>query len=131
MEDDEKFGFIIVDGAGALFATLQGNVRTILQKITQCLGSEEFFEWLESNEIEVEDMDALKTVVGSKVPAKTTKEWEKLKDSKNEQLAVLKVEEANLVERTLCCPCVAPKGFEFYDNDNFPPSWLSYKYRRA
>jgi len=30
LEDDEKFGFIIVDGGGALFATLQGNVRTIL-----------------------------------------------------------------------------------------------------
>ena len=26
--------FIIVDGGGALFATLQGNVRNILQKIT-------------------------------------------------------------------------------------------------
>lgn len=25
LEDDEKFGFIIVDGGGALFATLQGN----------------------------------------------------------------------------------------------------------
>lgn len=34
LEDDEKFGFIIVDGAGALFATLQGNVRTIQQKIS-------------------------------------------------------------------------------------------------
>ena len=34
LEDDERFGFIIVDGGGALFATLQGNVRTILQKIT-------------------------------------------------------------------------------------------------
>jgi len=34
LEDDEKFGFIIVDGGGALFATLQGNNRTILQKIT-------------------------------------------------------------------------------------------------
>jgi len=34
LEDDEKFGFIIVDGGGALFATLQGNVRHILQKIT-------------------------------------------------------------------------------------------------
>jgi peptide chain release factor subunit 1 len=33
LEDDEKFGFIIVDGGGALFATLQGNVRHILQKI--------------------------------------------------------------------------------------------------
>jgi len=33
LEDDEKFGFIIVDGGGATFATLQGNVRTILQKI--------------------------------------------------------------------------------------------------
>ena len=34
LEDDEKFGFIIVDGGGALFATLQGNVRNIIQKIT-------------------------------------------------------------------------------------------------
>lgn len=34
LEDDEKFGFIIVDGSGALFATLQGNVRTVLQKIS-------------------------------------------------------------------------------------------------
>ena len=30
LEDDEKFGFIIVDGGGCLFATLQGNVRTTL-----------------------------------------------------------------------------------------------------
>jgi peptide chain release factor subunit 1 len=29
LEDDEKFGFIIVDGSGALFATLQGNERVI------------------------------------------------------------------------------------------------------
>ena len=29
LEDDEKFGFIIVDGSGALFATLQGNERNI------------------------------------------------------------------------------------------------------
>lgn len=34
MADDEKFGFIIVDGNGALYATLQGNSREILQKIT-------------------------------------------------------------------------------------------------
>ncbi len=34
LEDDEKFGFIIVDGSGALFATLQGNERNIQQKIT-------------------------------------------------------------------------------------------------
>lgn len=34
LEDDEKFGFIIVDGNGAMFATLQGNVRHIVQKIT-------------------------------------------------------------------------------------------------
>ena len=34
LEDDEKFGFIIVDGNGALFATLQGNERSILQKIS-------------------------------------------------------------------------------------------------
>nr|AAT39329.1 eukaryotic release factor 1 [Holosticha sp. HL-2004] len=34
LTDDEKFGFIIVDGNGALYATLQGNSREILQKIT-------------------------------------------------------------------------------------------------
>lgn len=34
LEDDEKFGFVVVDGNGCLFATLQGNMRTILQKVT-------------------------------------------------------------------------------------------------
>lgn len=34
MEDDEKFGFIVVDGNGALFGIVQGNNREILQKIT-------------------------------------------------------------------------------------------------
>lgn len=34
LEDDERFGFIIVDGSGALFATLQGNVRNVLTKIS-------------------------------------------------------------------------------------------------
>ena len=34
LEDDEKFGFVIVDGNGALFATLQGNVRNILHKLS-------------------------------------------------------------------------------------------------
>ena len=34
LADDQKFGFVIVDGSGALFATLQGNNREILQKIT-------------------------------------------------------------------------------------------------
>lgn len=34
LQDDEKFGFIIVDGNGSLYATLQGNSREILQKIT-------------------------------------------------------------------------------------------------
>nr|Q9BMX3.1 RecName: Full=Eukaryotic peptide chain release factor subunit 1; Short=Eukaryotic release factor 1; Short=eRF1 [Sterkiella histriomuscorum]AAK07828.1 eukaryotic release factor 1 [Oxytricha trifallax] len=34
LADDDKFGFIIVDGNGALYATLQGNSREILQKIT-------------------------------------------------------------------------------------------------
>jgi len=34
LEDDEKFGFIIVDGSGCLFATLQGNVRHIIQKMS-------------------------------------------------------------------------------------------------
>ena len=30
LEDDDKFGFVVVDGNGALFATLQGNNRVIL-----------------------------------------------------------------------------------------------------
>jgi peptide chain release factor subunit 1 len=30
LDDDEKFGFIIVDGSGVLYATLQGNTREIL-----------------------------------------------------------------------------------------------------
>ncbi len=31
---DKKFGFVIVDGNGALFATLQGNNKEILQKLS-------------------------------------------------------------------------------------------------
>jgi len=34
LQDDQKFGFVVVDGNGALYATLQGNNRDILQKIT-------------------------------------------------------------------------------------------------
>jgi peptide chain release factor subunit 1 len=34
LADDQKFGFVVVDGNGALYATLQGNNRDILQKIT-------------------------------------------------------------------------------------------------
>lgn len=32
LEDDEKFGFIIIDGNGALFAVLSGNTREILHR---------------------------------------------------------------------------------------------------
>ncbi|KAB0399249.1 hypothetical protein E2I00_009277, partial [Balaenoptera physalus] len=31
---DDKFGFIVIDGSGALFGTLQGNTREVLQKLT-------------------------------------------------------------------------------------------------
>lgn len=34
LEDDHKFGFIIMDGNGALFGTLCGNAREILHKFT-------------------------------------------------------------------------------------------------
>lgn len=34
LEDDDVFGFIIMDGNGCLYATLQGNTRTILHKFT-------------------------------------------------------------------------------------------------
>lgn len=33
LEDDEKFGFIIIDGNGVLYATLQGNNKEILQRM--------------------------------------------------------------------------------------------------
>lgn len=32
LEDDEKFGFIVMDGNGCLFGTLQGNHRTVVHK---------------------------------------------------------------------------------------------------
>lgn len=34
LADDNKFGFIVMDGNGALFGTLQGNTREILHKFT-------------------------------------------------------------------------------------------------
>ena len=34
LEDDEKFGFIIIDGNGILFATLQGSNKIILQRMS-------------------------------------------------------------------------------------------------
>jgi len=34
LADDNKFGFIIMDGNGALFGTLQGNAREVLHKFT-------------------------------------------------------------------------------------------------
>jgi peptide chain release factor subunit 1 len=34
LEDDDKFGFIIVDGNGVLMATLSGNNREILQRLS-------------------------------------------------------------------------------------------------
>lgn len=33
LEDDEKFGFMIVDGNGVLYATLQGNNKEVLQRV--------------------------------------------------------------------------------------------------
>ena len=34
LEDDDKFGFIIMDGNGSLYGTLQGNTRTVLYKFS-------------------------------------------------------------------------------------------------
>lgn len=33
LDDDEKFGFVIVDGNGVLYATLQGNNKEVLQRM--------------------------------------------------------------------------------------------------
>jgi len=34
LEDDEKFGFLVMDGNGSLFGTLSGNTRTVLHKFS-------------------------------------------------------------------------------------------------
>lgn len=34
LTDDNRFGFIVMDGNGALFGTLQGNTRDVLHKFT-------------------------------------------------------------------------------------------------
>ncbi len=34
LADDNKFGFIVMDGNGALFGTLSGNTRDVLHKFT-------------------------------------------------------------------------------------------------
>jgi len=34
LEDDDVFGFIVMDGNGCLYATLQGNTRSVLHKFT-------------------------------------------------------------------------------------------------
>ena len=34
LEEDDKFGFLIMDGNGSLFGTLQGNTKTIINKFT-------------------------------------------------------------------------------------------------
>ena len=33
LEDDDKFGFIVIDGNGVLFATLQGNTKEVIQRM--------------------------------------------------------------------------------------------------
>jgi len=34
LEDNDKFGFLIMDGNGSLFGYVQGNTRTVIQKFT-------------------------------------------------------------------------------------------------
>lgn len=34
LADDNKFGFIVMDGNGALFGTLSGNTREVLHRFT-------------------------------------------------------------------------------------------------
>lgn len=34
LEDDDTFGFIVMDGNGCLYATLQGNTRTVMHRFT-------------------------------------------------------------------------------------------------
>lgn len=34
LQEDDKFGFIVMDGNGTLYGTLQGNTKVVLQKIS-------------------------------------------------------------------------------------------------
>jgi peptide chain release factor subunit 1 len=34
LESDDKFGFVVMDGSGALFGTLSGNTRDVLHRLT-------------------------------------------------------------------------------------------------
>ena len=43
LTDDNRFGFIVMDGNGCLFATLTGNTRDIIQKVSRCWYSLLFF----------------------------------------------------------------------------------------
>lgn len=46
LADDNKFGFIVMDGNGALFGTLCGNTREVLHKFTVDLPKKHGqFEW--------------------------------------------------------------------------------------
>jgi len=37
LEHDAVYGFIVVDGNGALYATLQGNVKEVIHNFNVCL----------------------------------------------------------------------------------------------
>lgn len=45
LSDDSKFGFIVIDGSGALFGTLQGNTREVLHKFTVDLPKKHGIYW--------------------------------------------------------------------------------------
>lgn len=45
LADDNKFGFIVMDGNGALFGTLQGNTREVLHKFTVDLPKKHGEHW--------------------------------------------------------------------------------------
>jgi len=49
LADDNKFGFIVMDGNGALFGTLQGNTREVLHKFTVDLPKKHGEHWPKLN----------------------------------------------------------------------------------
>ena len=53
LADDNKFGFIVMDGNGALFGTLSGNTRDVMHKFSVDLPKKHgkvFFKWTLCNE---------------------------------------------------------------------------------
>jgi len=51
LADDSRFGFIVMDGNGALFGTLQGNSREVITKFSVDLPKKTWPRWTKCSSI--------------------------------------------------------------------------------